>query len=666
MAPKVSPELLPDTVAQVCSNAKLSSGDLVPYFQPSRQITLAKGAGALSIYPMDDGVGGFKWLHWLTDVDIARVPLDINTTQRIIYTGDSEPRLTNYAMATTGASTAYPYTYFTLGLPTPLVAATSSVTSFVTLATTTRARDSGNTATLTFASAHGLNSGAYVTITLAGGTGYNLSNVQITALSSTSLSYYSNGAAETATADVAGRVDISGLTQTRSYVYTWYTLWGEESIPSPVSTALYLKEGQVVSLSGLPAVWPVGYSGVYQTTGMVLRIYRTVPTTNGTYFYRLGTVPLGTTTFTDNIAVTTLSSTLPSTNYDQPSASMVGVKAIHNGMLVGFFGNTVCFSEPGQPHAWPISYRINLDSPIVALGNFGTSLVIATDKNPWFVQGSSPQGMSKFRMDYVLPCVSKRSMVNMGYGVAYSSPGGLAIYSSQTGGASLTKYVHDWDTWKTGVSSKTLVAGYYNDKYFACDATSSFIFQKDDQIGGYLTAASQTFTATYYNSTTANFYYVFGTDIYLWDDLAQPYGTVDWKSKVMVTKDYQNLGAARVIADYDYAGGNTAVVIANTVTTNQNQVLISSNTAGGGFGTTAINVVPLAGSLIKSLLPLANVVTFTLYANKVQVFTGSVTSNDIFRLPSGYRTDTYEIRVTSNTRVRAIHAGETPQGLKTA
>jgi len=38
----------------------------------------------------------------------------------------------------------------------------------------------------------------------------------------------------------------------------------------------------------------------------------------------------------------------------------------------------------------------------------------------------------------------------------------------------------------------------------------------------------------------------------------------------------------------------------------------------------------------------------------------------VFRLPSGYRSDTFEVGVSGSARVRAIHVGETPYGLRTA
>jgi len=752
IAPKISDELLPDTVGQIADNLKTYSGDLIPYNKSSAQNVLAKTGTIKTIYPMDDGVGGYKWLHWTEDVDVATAQVINDTTQRIYYSGQSEPKITNYTLATTGGPLTYPNAYYTLGLPTPLTALTATAVSFIAVATATRARDSGNIATITTGVAHNLKTGMYVTITGLADATFNLSAVQVTVTSSTAFTYFSVGAftgtaTSTATrsrttnvativtatahgmvtgqlvtvtgmtdttfnvagvavtvvdsvtftyantganvasgadvggtvtptspiADTKGIVNISGTTLPRTYVYTWLTTWGEESTPSPVSTIVYVKEGQTVNLSALPAAFPTtgAYAGgVYQTTGMVLNIYRTVASTAGTLYYKLGNVNLGTTTFVDNIDINILSTVLPSTYYDQPQSNMKGIKAVHNGMMVGFFGSTLCFAEPGQFHAWPNKYQIQLDANIIAVGNFGTSIVVATDKNPWLVQGSTPSNMSKYRMDYVLPCTSKRSMVNMGYGVVYASPGGLAMFSTQTGGVELTKYVHDWDTWKT-LNYNTLFGTYYNDKYFAQHDTGAFIFEKDDKVGGYLVGTTQTFTAAYYKSVTAKLYFA-GKDaagannIFLWDDPTQPLLQVDWKSKVIVTKDFINLGAARVIADYSTDASDIAIAVANAATLAANAVFVSAGTDGGSIGAGDPALFAIGDSLITSITAVTLGIQFQLFANKTLIFTAIRTVSSMFRLPTGYRTDTYEVRVTGTKRVRAIHLAETPIGLEQA
>lgn len=57
-------------------------------------------------------------------------------------------------------------------------------------------------------------------------------------------------------------------------------------------------------------------------------------------------------------------------------------------------------------------------------------------------------------------------------------------------------------------------------------------------------------------------------------------------------------------------------------------------------------------------------ITFKLFVNKTLQFTTTRASSDIFRLPQGYKTDTYEVEVAGNVRVRSIHLGETPLSFK--
>jgi hypothetical protein len=56
-------------------------------------------------------------------------------------------------------------------------------------------------------------------------------------------------------------------------------------------------------------------------------------------------------------------------------------------------------------------------------------------------------------------------------------------------------------------------------------------------------------------------------------------------------------------------------------------------------------------------------IRFRLFADKEQVFERLLVSSDVFRLPAGYKTDTYEVEVESVVRVRSLHLGETPTSL---
>ncbi|WP_445772131.1 hypothetical protein, partial [Rheinheimera sp.] len=59
---------------------------------------------------------------------------------------------------------------------------------------------------------------------------------------------------------------------------------------------------------------------------------------------------------------------------------------------------------------------------------------------------------------------------------------------------------------------------------------------------------------------------------------------------------------------------------------------------------------------IQGLLP----ITFRLWVDKELYFQATVTTDDVFRLPTGYRSDTFEVGVSGSARIRAIHFGETP------
>jgi hypothetical protein len=377
--------------------------------------------------------------------------------------------------------------------------------------------------------------------------------------------------------------------------------------------------------------------------------------------------------------------------------------------------------------------------------------------------------MAFARIDTLYPCLSKRSIVNMGYGVAYATHGGMAVYNPSNGMDILTRLVHDWDTWEATLDPSTIVGKFYNGKYFGSHSTNSFIFERDDRIGGFFVGVNYRWTASWFDSLTNDFYYIGDSlgNLYKWDDSSQPLAAMEWKSKVIVTKDYLNIGAARVIADYEtpdaeaeaiqnYNNGvpaynaqvwedystpvqtasyartsNVATIITatphylvtgskvdisgftggtasgfntqQTVVTRVDDTTFTFADVGGNVGTTAdttgtvsslkglgdmngpydrvtslgirietlgtLNSTVINGdNLTRSLKTVAGLlpITFKLYANKTLIFQGTVSSSDIFRLPTGYRSDTFELAVSGSARVRAIHIGETPYGLRTA
>jgi len=112
-----------------------------------------------------------------------------------------------------------------------------------------------------------------------------------------------------------------------------------------------------------------------------------------------------------------------------------------------------------------------------------------------------------------------------------------------------------------------------------------------------------------------------------------PASTIEWKSKVIVTPDYFNFGAGKVVADY------------STVTT-------MWDTSSTLWETTSL------------LWNNPDEITFKFWADKQLTATVPLSDNRVFRLPTGYRSDTIEFSVEGNVRVRAVYLGETPTALK--
>jgi len=777
-APKISSELLPDGAAQYAYNVKLYSGDLLPYRTPVIFGNTDRSGILQTLHALrDPSTNDLVWLSWANDVDIAIASDSSDEEQRFYYTGDGVPKVSNYELATTG-SAPYPVAngYYELGLPLPEDVPSCAATSFSVVSSTHYERDSGNTATFYASSNHNLRTGNIVTVRDFGTSDeakeFNAKNVEITVTGPTTFQYFSPGDAVSKTANTSGRGDLAGNTQIRTYIYTWVTPWDEESIPSLPSNEVYVKEGQTITVSGLPTARPSGNNFIRG-----IRLYRSVASASATDYFQLATLwypndivtvertgnvatvkfashhnmivgdrfriagcsdssfngdfevdvdvddvtisfvqtasDVGTTTvtsgkayydvsesvddparywgetsydFTDDFTVSNLSTIIPSEEYDPPPSNMQGLKVAHNNILVGFFDNQLCFSFPDTPHAWPEKYRITFDSNIVAIEPVAGYVLVLTEEYPYQVSGNDPATMVAARIDTLYPCLSKKSVVNMGYGVVWATHGGLATYSPASGIDLITKFVHDWDTWKEALDPSTLVGHFYNGKYFGSHSSRSFIFERDDKVGGFFVSIDYQFSAAYSDPETGVMYYVGDTNgnIYKWDDDGQVLSPLEWKSKTIVTKDYLNLGAARVIADFQTPDAEAANIAAYnaTVPAYNNAIWVASVQLGcvngpsdyldagvrqtpfGTLNSMTINGDPLTRRErdITGVLP----VTFKLWADKQLIFQGTVQSSDIFRLPTGYRSDTFEIGVSGSARIRAIHIGETPYGLRTA
>lgn len=213
-------------------------------------------------------------------------------------------------------------------------------------------------------------------------------------------------------------------TETRAYVYTWVSEYGEEGPPSPPRTVTGNANGS----------WDLTFSapGALATDRNLThtRIYRTITgTTGSTTYYLVTEITIGTLSHSDTASTVTVTGNgvLASTFWSAPPTDLVSMVSMPNGMVAGFRDNEVWFCEPYRPHAWPVTYSVAVDSPIVGLGVIGQTLIVCTTVSPYAISGINPATMSISKIATYEPCLSRGSIVSTLRGVIYASQNGLAL-----------------------------------------------------------------------------------------------------------------------------------------------------------------------------------------------------------------------------------------------
>lgn len=366
-------------------------------------------------------------------------------------------------------------------------------------------------------------------------------------------------------------------TETRAYVYTWVTTYGEEGPPSPPT----LFTGNASGTWNITVTAP----GAGVTTGRTLsrtRIYRTITGASGaTTYYYVGDMAVGTTAFNDAVATTTVAANniLESVFYEPPPLDLQGMVAMPNGIIAGFRANEVYFCEPYLPHAWPSPYALAIEGQIVGLGVIGQTLVVLTTGSPYTISGINPAAMAISRMAFTEPCLSRGSILSTPSGVVYASPNGLAVVvpgSVQV----VTKNIFAKDDWLnqpqiTRISR--LRASAVNGAYYAWGSPARGSFEEtafeptafnqvdgqDSYVGmyidvndpraAYVKLKSELSTTNCYMDVWTGETLIIREGVVYWLDVTPTRAkeTYIWRSKVFETPNGRNFEAMRIYFNAD-------------------------------------------------------------------------------------------------------------------
>lgn len=477
----------------------------------------------------------------------------------------------------------------------------------------------------------------------------------------------------------------AGSDETRSYVYTFVSEYGEEGPPSPPTLA-----------TGNAGTWELDSMDTTvpdQASRNITKkkIYRTVSGQIATSFFFVAEINLAVATFSDNIvnSVVAGNNILNSVTFVEPPTAMEGFVVMPNGYLVGWLGRRLLFSEPFLPHAWPAKYEQSTEFEIVGLGVFGSTLVICTKSQPYFGRGVNPNSFSKTKVDAVEPCLSRRGIVSTIAGVVYPSINGLVL-ANQNGVNVVTKDIltkEEWDFYKPA----SIYASQLGLEYIAFNANNfGFIFDPTNPLSKFVELdAFFDVEGIETDRYSGNVLLLQNNRVYDFD----PEGTMrvgwHWQSKLYHFPKPLNFGAARF--NMDTGDTSSAIDVEGkfrpynesyfTAITAQPGVLDRLNTLNhGALGGSGVSFnkglvpsftdpetrMPLGGSALYPLVFLALLVVgvrFTVKIAEKTVLDVIISDEDIIRMPTGFKSDKWQFEMNGNLKVFSLQVAETPKQL---
>lgn len=477
--------------------------------------------------------------------------------------------------------------------------------------------------------------------------------------------YYTPGAPSGTALSAGGYTTGSGV---RSYFYTYVSRYGEEGPPSAILELTDYGSG-TVNLTGFQE--PPSADG-HLTDAVAgerpkVRIYRTVVGSTSAEFQYVGEfycdgINWSTYSFADNVADSDLGEVNTTTYYDRAPSGIANLNAHPNGFFVASKSNYILFTEPYQLHAWPEDYRISFDSDVMAVGLFGSTIVVMTNSFVYTLSGPHPDSMYRTRLGFQ-PCLYNGATVNTDMGVLFPSAEGFQLVNS-SGIQNITADKFDPADWEDYYLD-SMLGVYYNKSYYG-------FFRGEDAEGyiriDFINNRITTGQHYHYGANVSEYDGVFRTitnsdpstpsTLYrsLWDAIPEMFLNYLYKSPRFVISKPANFKVAQVLMDTDFYDEVIDRFEDEDVIKDFNAALWAS-----GLFYSQVNWFQVNGQQVNGdgLIRLLNVgvqdfIEFRVYVKSVLQFTKQVRNNSIFKLPRGFKSQEWEIEVVGMIPIKRI------------
>ena len=611
IAPRIAPRLLPATLAQEALDVKLWSGELRPHYADT--IIKYIPSTTQSIYRYKWKNKKYNWLGWAKSVNVVKGPVYNDENNRI------------YLMVNDGTG------------------------FLVTDSSLLEDRDYIN----------GLESKAYAVaipepgqsdIWVSGGTG-------------------------------------SGDIESRSYVYCYVRQWSDGTIDVGKSSGplknisdrsrytVDVRPGQVVDMS---IVDPIAHANGIGAGINKIYIYRSEVTSAGQALYSyVDQFDVNTNRVTNNPAAvwvsngsyykysdskpnTSLGEACPSIYWDAPVTGLKGLVSLQNGLFAAYKDSTIYVSDWNAPHAWPYEHTVTIDYPIVGLGSFGNTIVVCTEAAPVLITVTDPTKPTTRAIQENCPCVSAGSIVSTRNGVIFASTNGLVLINSASP-TFITEKIITQDEWLP-LHPESLQAAFLNNTYYGfftnpTEKAAGFLFDLD----------SYTYSTVYNSIVSSGMVYTSQPTKIVYNDVEQSqlyvcyplenktqYSLNSFGTDSRINKSFRWRSKVNVSPQGLFTLSCAQVNFTKLSSLKPEPPVWEGRLAGSALGMVYVNKQPVNGWCKTNTIELYDKTVFNYYVDGKLRFTKNIVDSKPFRLPSGFRGETVEIELKSNSHVHSV------------